>query len=79
MSDWTITVILALGCVVALYVGPRALGSRTSHPLLPGPPGLPWVGNVIRINTSAPWLTYAEWARTYGMLKRVQFHVIYST
>jgi hypothetical protein len=79
MSNWMITAIFALGCVVVLYVGPRALASRTSHPLPPGPPGLPWIGNVIGINTGAPWITYAKWARTYGMLQHVQFHVIYSS
>ncbi|KAF8129583.1 cytochrome P450 [Boletus edulis] len=64
----TTTGTLAFGCFVALYLGRRAFRSRTPYPLPPGPPGLPWVGNVIGINTDAPWLTYAEWARTYGDL-----------
>jgi hypothetical protein len=29
------------------------------------PSGLPWVGNVIGMNSGAPWVTYVEWARTY--------------
>ncbi|KAF8551312.1 cytochrome P450 [Imleria badia] len=66
MSDWTTAGVLALACVTFLYIGRIALKSRTSHPLPPGPLGLPWVGNVIGINTSASWITYAEWARTYG-------------
>ncbi|KAF8553325.1 cytochrome P450 [Imleria badia] len=69
MPDWTTTGTLALSFVVVLYIGRRALGSRTAYyPLPPGPPGLPWVGNIIGINADAPWLTYAEWARTYGDL-----------
>lgn len=77
MHDWTTTGALALGCVVFLYIGRRALGSRTSSLFPPGPPGLPWVGNVIGVNTDAPWLTYAEWARTYGKLQHVQLYVLH--
>jgi hypothetical protein len=65
--DWKTTGTLACVCVVALYIARRALGNRTSYPLPPGPPGLPWVGNVIGIDSGAPWVTYAEWAKTYGM------------
>ncbi|KAF8550832.1 cytochrome P450 [Imleria badia] len=68
MSDWTTTGTLALGCVVVLYMGRRVLGSRTAYPLPPGPPGLPWVGNIIGVDVNAPWLTYTEWARSYGDL-----------
>ncbi|KAG8216714.1 cytochrome P450 [Butyriboletus roseoflavus] len=66
MSDWTTIGTLALGCVVVLYITQRAFASRNSYPLPPGPPGLPWVGNIIGIDAGAPWKTYAEWARTYG-------------
>ncbi|KAF8129485.1 cytochrome P450 [Boletus edulis] len=58
----------ALGCLGVLYIWRRALRTQTPYPLPPGPPGLPWVGNVIGINKDAPWLTYAGWARTYGDL-----------
>ena len=71
MYDWTATGALSLGCVVVLYIARRALGRRTAYPLPPGPPGLPWVGNVIGVDTNAPWITYAEWARTYGRLLHV--------
>ena len=79
MYDWPTAGTLALGCVAALYIGRRAFGSRTSHPLPPGPLGLPWVGNVIGLDTYAPWKTYAKWARTYGTLRHVLYCVIYST
>jgi hypothetical protein len=69
---------LAIGSVVVLYIGRQALKNRSSYPLPPGPPGLPWVGNVIGVNTSTPWVTYTEWGRTYGRLQHVQFHVFYS-
>jgi len=75
MYDRTTTGTLALGCVVVLYIGRRVLRSLTSYPLPPGPPGLPWVGNVIGVNTSAPWVMYAEWARTYGRSQHVQLNI----
>ena len=77
MSHWTTTGTLVLGCVVVLYLGRRALGSRTAFPLPPGPPGLPWVGTVIGVNTNAPWLTYAEWGKTYGRVQHCQWFVVY--
>ena len=63
------TAVVALGCIMIFYIARRALRYQHHHPLPPGPPGLPWIGNVIGINTSAPWVTYAEWARTYGRLQ----------
>ena len=78
MSDWTTACALAIGSVVVLYIGRRALENRSSYPLPPGPPGLPWIGNVFGVDRRAPWKTYAEWARTYGRLQHVQFHVLCS-
>ncbi|KAF8549585.1 cytochrome P450 [Imleria badia] len=60
MFDWTTTGALVLGSVVVLYIGRRALGRRRSYPLLPGPPGLPWVGTVTGIDAGSPWITYAS-------------------
>ena len=71
MSDWTTIGTLALGCLVVLYIGRHALRDRTSYPFPPGPPGVPWVGNVVGLDTDAPWITYAKWARTYGRSQHV--------
>jgi hypothetical protein len=58
---------VAFGSITLIYIGGRYLGDRKLiYPLPPGPPGLPWVGNVIGIDSKAPWLTYREWAKTYG-------------
>ncbi|KAF8840002.1 cytochrome P450 [Paxillus ammoniavirescens] len=35
-------------------------------PLPPGPTPIPLLGNVLGLNTDAPYLTYAEWSKTYG-------------
>ncbi|KAF8835269.1 cytochrome P450 [Paxillus ammoniavirescens] len=41
--------------------------SRSSGPLLPpGPTPIPFLGNVWGLNADAPYLTYAEWSKTYG-------------
>jgi hypothetical protein len=32
----------------------------------PGPKGLPFFGSVLDINASEPWLTFTQWASTYG-------------
>lgn len=76
MSDWTTIGTLALGCAVVLHFWRSALGNRISYPFPPGPPGLPWVGNVIGVNTDAPWLTYADWAKTYGGAQHLHSYVI---
>ena len=75
MSDWTKTGALVLGSVTVLYIGRRALGPRRSYPLPPGPPGLPWIGTVSGIDAGSPWITYNEWAKTYGRLKHVGSNV----
>ncbi|KAF9230941.1 cytochrome P450 [Melanogaster broomeanus] len=43
------------------------------HPLPPGPPPLPIVGNVRGINPNEPWLTYSEWSKVYGDLLYSRF------
>lgn len=71
--------VLALGGKLVLDLVRRyyleAQKAPLPYPLPPGPPGLPFVGNVIGINTEAPWLTYTEWAKTYGTKLFASFHV----
>ncbi|KAN0084502.1 Cytochrome P450 [Tylopilus felleus] len=69
MAASTIAYAVAFGCFTLIYLGRRYLrNTRSTGPLPPGPPGLPWVGNVIGIDTNAPWLTYRDWAKAYGDL-----------
>ena len=35
-------------------------------PLPPGPKGYPLIGSLFDVPTEKPWITYNEWAKTYG-------------
>ncbi|KAF9235265.1 cytochrome P450 [Melanogaster broomeanus] len=70
-ANWTTLSVAVLVCVIVFDVGRRRGKKQTSrfpHPLPPGPPPLPIVGNIRGINANAPWLTYYEWSKVYGDL-----------
>ncbi|KAF9230060.1 hypothetical protein BU15DRAFT_57650, partial [Melanogaster broomeanus] len=70
-ANWTALCVAVLVCITLADVGRRRGKKQTSHfphPLPPGPPPLPIVGNVRGINANAPWLTYSEWSKVYGDL-----------
>lgn len=48
-----------------LYVRPFSSKSPYLR-VLPGPPGLPLVGNLFQIPKKRPWLQMTEWAKLYG-------------
>ncbi|KAF9235276.1 cytochrome P450 [Melanogaster broomeanus] len=75
-ANWTALCVTVLVCVIVVDVGRRRGKNQTPrfpHPLPPGPPPLPIVGNIRGINVNAPWLTYSEWSRVYGDLVYSRF------
>lgn len=39
---------------------------KQSTRLPPGPPGLPWLGNLFDIPSEREWVKYKEWSEQYG-------------
>ncbi|KIK95878.1 hypothetical protein PAXRUDRAFT_139741 [Paxillus rubicundulus Ve08.2h10] len=61
--------LLALVAVLLTVEGIRKLKRHSGSsrpPLPPGPKPIPFLGNVLELNTDAPYRTYAEWSRIYA-------------
>ncbi|KAJ6562200.1 cytochrome P450 [Mycena capillaripes] len=44
---------------------------QSSNPLPPGPSGLPIIGNALHLPLERQWLTFTDWAKTYGEIVHV--------
>ena len=52
--------------VSALFGIAVALRRRRSGSAPPGPAGLPFLGNLLDLPTSQPWLAFAQWSARWG-------------
>ncbi|KAG2054867.1 cytochrome P450 [Suillus hirtellus] len=64
------TLALALLSLVSFVVVRSLQKKRDTKglPLPPGPPPLPFVGNVLGVDPDHPWLAYSKWGTEYGEL-----------
>ncbi|KAJ8581858.1 cytochrome P450 [Rhizopogon salebrosus TDB-379] len=62
------TSVYVLSSLLSLVILRSWLKKRDTKglPLPPGPTPLPYVGNVIGVDTDHPWLAYSKWASEYG-------------
>ncbi|EJD40438.1 cytochrome P450 [Auricularia subglabra TFB-10046 SS5] len=62
----TATALLGLAALGTVFwaISRHILSPR--YPLPPGPPGKPFIGNLLDIPKGKNWLAYATWAETYG-------------
>ncbi|KAK7688870.1 hypothetical protein QCA50_007560 [Cerrena zonata] len=65
MSYSLSSVFIFLASLAIVLIRKRNVNSK-GHPLPPGPPPLPVVGNLFDLPRTSPWLTFAALSRKYG-------------
>ena len=67
-TSGVIFILVALSFVIAyFYQKSSEFAARSAgRPLPPGPPGIPFLGNLFDLPKSSPWLGYRELSRRYG-------------
>lgn len=70
---WTKSGLVTVLLIVALILS--QLARRKKLQSLPGPPGIPLLGNILDLSTLSkfPWLRLTVWSRRYGPLFRLSF------
>ena len=59
------TLYLSAAAVVSAFLVVRAILNRSAKQLS-GPPGVPFLGNILDFDASKPYLAFTEWKAKYG-------------
>ncbi|KAF9526910.1 cytochrome P450 [Crepidotus variabilis] len=62
ISDWAAVAVALVSVVILRYVVKRI--NRPNY--FPGPPKLPYIGNLLQMPTTEGWVTYLNWQKAYG-------------
>ena len=65
-----LTATLCIGGVAFLHHWIKVLRNRPGR-VIPGPRGLPLLGNILDMPQQKEWETFAEWAKEFGELDEV--------
>lgn len=72
LSPLPIFVVLSLLLLVLFNAGSRRRKLPPGCKPIPGPPGLPLIGNLHQIPTDYPWRQFKEWSDKYGPIMEVK-------
>ncbi|OLN93206.1 Fumitremorgin C synthase 4 [Colletotrichum chlorophyti] len=75
MSYLTLTLGLAIPLLVYFYTRAVSRSSKSQLNFPPGPPTVPFLGNLHQIPLTKPFVQFAEWSRTYGSHGLVGLHL----
>ncbi|KXH66031.1 cytochrome P450 [Colletotrichum salicis] len=66
MAILTLVLSMAGALLVYLFIRPRLQSSKSNINFPPGPPTIPFLGNLHQIPLTKPFIQFAAWSRTYG-------------
>ncbi|KIY63812.1 cytochrome P450 [Cylindrobasidium torrendii FP15055 ss-10] len=76
-ASWTLFALYAVAFIVAtVALHQEFLRLRARIPGLPGPPALPFIGNLHQVKGKPAYEQYRQWSKIYGPVFQVQFGIL---